>query len=146
MRFLLVLTSVFIYSSSLFAETHTLTLAQAIAIARTQNPDVLLALLDARKAWEAVLIQQDAFYPKVFAGSGLAYTSGFPISIEGSAPSVVQAKAIASIYDRSQKFKVAESKENARGAAMNIEVRQDDAVMRAIELFLDAAHARQSTT
>ncbi len=144
MRFLFVFPSIFIASSLLFAETHTLTLAQAIALARTQNSDVLIARLDARKASEAVRIQQDAFYPKVFAGSGLAYTSGFPMSIEGSAPSVVQARAVASVYDRAQKFKVAESKENARGAVMNIEARQEEAVMRTIELFLDAAHARQS--
>jgi len=142
MRILLFLT----VSPLLFAETHTLTLEQAIARARSQNPDVLLARLDARKAAEAIRIQQDAFHPKVFAGSGLAYTSGFPMSIEGSAPSIVQARAVASVYDRAQKFKIAETRENARGALINVVGRADDAVMRTVELYLDAAHAAQSAT
>jgi outer membrane protein TolC len=113
-----------IFPAALIAETHTLTLAQAIERARAENPDVLMARLEVRKSDAGVRIQQDAFHPKVFAGSGLAYTSGFPMSIEGSAPSVVQARAVSSVYDRAQRFRIAEAKENARGAAINVEGRQ----------------------
>jgi outer membrane protein len=135
---------VFSILPTLFAETHTLTLAQAMQRAREQNPDVLLARLDQRKAADAVRIQQDPFHPKVFAGSGLAYTSGFPMSIEGSAPSVVQARAVASVYDRSQRFKIAEAKENVRGAGISVEARAEEVVVRTVELYLDAAHAARS--
>ena len=80
------LPALLLFAAALTAETHTLTLTQALQRAREQNPDVLLARLDQRKASDAVRIQQDPFHPKVFAGSGLAYTSGFPMSRLGSAP------------------------------------------------------------
>jgi outer membrane protein len=129
---------------SFAAETHTLSLAQAIERARAGNPDVLIARLDAAKATQAIRIQEDAFRPKVFAGSGLAYTSGFPMSIEGSAPSVVQARAVASLYDQSQRYRIHEARQNERSAQISIEARQQEAVMRTIELYLDAAHAAAS--
>jgi outer membrane protein TolC len=126
------------------AETHTLTLAQAAALAAQQNPDVLLARLEAQQADLDIKLAQDPFIPKVYVGSGLAYTNGFPMSVEGSAPSIFQARAVASLYDRSQKLKIAQSKEDARGAAIRTESRREDAVARTVELFLDASHARQS--
>jgi outer membrane protein TolC len=128
------------------AETHTLTLQQALERARAQNAEVLLARFDARKAAEAVRLQQDPFYPKVFAGTGIAYTSGFPMSIEGSAPSIVQARAVASLYDKPQKLRVAESREQARGAGIAVESRQQEAVLRTVELYFDLAHAGRSLT
>jgi hypothetical protein len=74
------------------AEVHTLTLREALDIALKQNPDVILARLDQRHARAQVTIVNDAFVPKVFVGSGAAYTNGFPMSIDGNAPAVLQAK------------------------------------------------------
>ena len=73
------------------AETHTLTLKQAVARAVSQNPEVLMARLDELKATLGVRLARAPFAPRVGAGSGAAYSSGFPLSIEGSAPAVFQA-------------------------------------------------------
>src|SRR4029079_793664 len=82
------------------AEVRTMTLKQAIDVAMQQNPDVVLARLDQQRARADVTIAKDAFVPKVYAGSGVAYTSGFPMSIDGNAPAIVQAKTQMSIFDR----------------------------------------------
>ncbi len=60
-----------------------------------QNPDVTLARLDEENARHGVQVAKDPFSPRIVVGSGLAYSNGFPMSIEGSAPSIVQARCLA---------------------------------------------------
>jgi len=120
------------------AEVRTLTLREAVDLALQQNPDVLLSRLDVRKAEEAVRLARDPFIPKVVVGSGLAYSSGFPMSIEGATPSIMQARAIADVFNRPQSFRVASAKELRRGAAQDAAARQEEAVYRMAEIFLEA--------
>ncbi|MEE8177695.1 MAG: hypothetical protein V3T65_06850, partial [Acidobacteriota bacterium] len=62
-----------------------ITLRQAVALALENNRDVLLAEVAVARA-EAEHRGADAvFKPQVLAGTGLAATRGFPLSIEGSA-------------------------------------------------------------
>ncbi len=132
MRFLVAL-----FAASLSADDHVLTLREALDVALRQNPDVVLSRLDEQRAALAVKAAKDPFFPKVYVGSGLAYTNGFPMSIEGSAPSLVQAKGIASIYNRPLKERIAQTEENARTAAIDREMRQDEIAHRTALLFLD---------
>jgi outer membrane protein len=120
------------------AEVHTLTMRQAIDLAEKQNPEVALARMDAEKARAAVGVARGPFMPRVIVGSGLAYSNGFPMSIEGSAPSIVQAHAIQDIFNRSQSLTVAQTKEDARGAGIAVGVKQDEVVYRAVSLYLEA--------
>jgi outer membrane protein TolC len=123
------------------AEVRTLTLREAVELALNQNPDILLARLDQQRAEEAVRLARDPFIPKVVVGSGLAYSNGFPMSIEGATPSIVQARAIGDVFNRPQSYRVAAAKENQRGATIDAAARRDEAVYRTAELFLDAQRA-----
>jgi outer membrane protein len=123
------------------AEVHSLTLRQTIELAVQQNPDVALARLDEQKARAAIHAARDPFLPRVTAGSGLAYSDGFPMSIEGSAPSVVQAVAQRSSSIGQQSLEIARAKENARGAAIAVVSKRDDVVYRVAALYLDAERA-----
>src|SRR5579863_5787574 len=82
------------------AETHSMTLRQAVERALQQNPDIAMARLDEQKAAAQVRLVKAPFSPTIGAGSGLAYANGFPMSIEGSAPSIVQARASQFIFNR----------------------------------------------
>ncbi len=128
----------------LTAEVHTMTLAEAVELALKQNPDVAMARLDERKAAESVREARDAFVPKVIAGSGLAYSNGMPMSIEGASPSIVQAQAIGSVFDRSKRYLIAQARENVRGAALGTSARKQEVGLRAALLFLDAERLRRS--
>ena len=128
------------------AEVRTLTLRDALDIALKQNPDVVLARLDQQRARAQVTIEKDPFHPKLFAGSGAAYTNGFPMSIDGNAPAIVQAKAPMSIFDRPQTYRVAQANEAARGAEIDIGLRQDEVAYRVASLFFDADQASRSLT
>jgi len=122
----------------LAAETHILTLRQAVHRAAEQNPEVLIARFNEQIAAQNVRIVRAPFNPRVIVGSGLAYTSGFPMSIEGSAPSIIQAQALQSLYNRPLTFQVAAARENARGATVDTANARDEAAYRVAVLFLDA--------
>src|SRR5579862_4301687 len=123
------------------AEVHIMTLHQAVERAMEQSPDIALAHLDALKAAEAVRVQRDPFTPHVTVGSGLAYTYGFPMSIEGAAPSIVQARASQFLFNRQQSYEVARSKEEARGAGIAASAKSDEVAYRTASLYLDAERA-----
>ena len=118
-----------------------MTLRQALETAAKQNPDIVLARFDEEKARQAVRIARDPFAPKIYVGSGLAYSNGFPMSIEGSAPSVFQARTVQDIFNRPQSYMVAKAKEDVRGASIATAGKRDEAVFRAASLFLDAERA-----
>ena len=123
------------------AEVHSLTLRQAIELAERQNPDVAMARRDEAKARAAIRSARDPFLPHLTAGSGLAYTNGFPSSIEGSAPSIVQAVAQQYLFNRPQSLEVARARENARGASIAVASQRDEVLYRAAALYLDAERA-----
>jgi outer membrane protein TolC len=121
-----------------------MTLREAVATALMQNPDLLLARLDQQKARYEVTIVHDPFAPKIFAGSGAAFTYGYPSSIDGSAPSIVQARASMALFNRPQQYLVKQAQENARGAQIDTAKRQEEVVYRVATLFLDVEQQTRS--
>ena len=126
------------------AEVHRLTLRQAVELALQQNSDVVLARLDEQKAQNAVRIARDPFVPKLYGGSGLAFTSGYPNSIEGSAPSIFEARTSMSLFNRPKSYELAQARENARGAAIGSQSKADDVAFQTAGLFLDAQQLTRS--
>ena len=120
------------------AEVHTLTLQQALDVAARQNPDVALARLDEQRNQEGIKIARDPFRPHVYAGSGLAYTYGYPNSIEGNAPSIFQVRTDETLYNRQKSYQVAAAREVARGSHFAVESKLDDVAYQAADLFLTA--------
>jgi outer membrane protein len=123
---------------ALHGEVRNMTLRQAVDLALRQNPDLALARLDELKAHAGIRVARGPFMPRVVVGSGLAYSNGFPMSIEGSAPSVVQANATQFLFNRPQNFLVAQAREEARGAAIGAISKRDEVAYRVAALYLDA--------
>jgi outer membrane protein TolC len=123
------------------AEVRSITLRQAIETGMSQNPDIALARLDEEKMRQAIRVARGPFSPRVTIGSGLAYSNGFPLSIEGSAPSIVQGQAAQYIFNRQQSFAVAQAREDARGATLTVASKRDEVAYRVASLYLDAERA-----
>lgn len=130
-------------AAAAWGEVKTMTLREAVELALKQNPDLMLARLDELKARQQVTITRDPFIPKVFAGSGAAWTSGFPANIEGQAPSILQLRTQWTLWDRSQSYQVAAARENARGAAIDSGSKQDEVLYRVANLYLDTEQAEE---
>ncbi len=126
---------------ALSADTYKLTVKEAVQRALEQNPDVVLARLDEYKAAQGIRLARDPFLPRLDVGSGLAYTNGYPQSVEGSAPSIITAKASAFVYNRQQTYILAQAHENARGAALATASKRDEVAFRTASLYLDLDRA-----
>src|SRR4051794_36766735 len=124
----------------LSAEVRPMTLKQAVQAAMKQSPDLALARLDEEKVRLGVSLARDPFTPKVSVGSGMGYTIGMPMAF-GGGPTVFQARATQSVFNRPQNFAVAQARENARGAAIAVTSKRDEVAWRVADLFLDAERA-----
>jgi outer membrane protein len=60
-----------------------------------------------------------------------------PLSIEGSAPSIIQAKAVRSLWNPQQSYLVAQSKEASHAASLGAAGVREEVVLRTALLFLD---------
>jgi outer membrane protein TolC len=120
------------------AEVHPLTLRQAVGMALQQNPDLTLTRLEEQKAQAAVRIAKDPFAPKVYAGSGAAKVWGYPTSIEGSAPSIIQTRTDMALFNRPKTYELARVRETARGAEIDTASKSDQVAYQTATTFLDA--------
>ena len=127
-------------------EVHPLTLQRAAELALSRNPELVLARLDEQTARRQVDVARDPFVPKVFAGSGLAYSSGFPMTVGGQAPSVFEVNGAAALFDRPAERLVAQRREEAAAAAAGAEHQQDRILLRTVELFLEARRLARVAT
>ena len=123
------------------AEVHSVTLQQALEIASRQNPDVSIARLDQQRAEQGIKVARDPFVPKLYGGSGLAYTYGYPNAINGNAPSLFEARTDMSIYNRPQSYQLAAARETARGSQLGTQAKGDEVAYQAADLFLSASEA-----
>jgi outer membrane protein len=131
----------FLAAGAATAEVHSLTLRQVLDIASRLNPDVALARLDQQRAEQGIKVARDPFVPKLTGGSGLAYTYGYPNSINGNAPSLFEARTDMSLYNRPQSYQLAAARETARGSQLGAQGKANDVAYQAADLFLDASEA-----
>ena len=120
------------------ADTYTLTLREAVDLALRQNPELIATRLDEQKAAQSVRLAKDPFFPKLVVGSGAAYTNGYPLTIDGSPPSIFQGRAVQTFFNRTKTYQVAEARANERTTLIDIDIKRDDIVFRTASLYLDA--------
>jgi outer membrane protein TolC len=127
------------------AQQRVMTLREAVELAARQNPDVVLARLDEQRASLGIAAVREPGLPRLLVGSGLAYSSGMPMSIEGATPAVVQARAVRTLWNRPQGYQVAQARESARSASAAAAAVREDAALRVASLFLDLERAVRQT-
>lgn len=76
-----------LFSSFAFAEQ--LTFKRAVELALRNSAGAVIANADEQKAKAGYYEIRNQFLPQMVLGSGIAYSNGFPLSIEGSAPSII---------------------------------------------------------
>ena len=80
-----------------------LPLERAIRLALTHSTGSAIANADVQRAFASYRELRNNYLPQLFLGSGLGWTYGYPLSIEGSAPALANAVAQSSIFNPSQR-------------------------------------------
>lgn len=126
------------------APSVTLTLQQCVERALAQNSDMLLARLEQREAAAQAQTVADPYSLRLSVGSGMAWTSGFPMNVGGSGPSLVNAQASMTLFDRAQRFRVLEARERTAASALREVEQRRTVAMEVARLYLEAENLQKS--
>src|SRR4051812_30782283 len=87
-------------SSTLFGQhVEHVDIRQAVEAALRNSPEVAFAQAEYNVAKATVDVNKAEFRPNLYTGSGAAYTYGFPQTLEGAAPSIVNLSYIQSLFN-----------------------------------------------
>jgi len=80
-----------------------LPLERAIRLALAHSTSSAIANADVQRAIASYRELRNNFIPQIFVGSGVGWTYGYPLSIEGSAPALANVVAQSSVFNPAQK-------------------------------------------
>lgn len=123
---------------------HLFTLRECVERALAQNSNILLARLEQRDAAARAQSAADPYSLRLSVGSGLAWTSGFPMNVGGSGPSLVNAQASMTLLDRVQRFRVLEARERTQASALDEAEQRRAVAMEVARLYLEAEALREA--
>jgi outer membrane protein TolC len=113
-------------SALLSAQTAPLPFRSAIELALKNSASTAIGRAEAQRVKAGYEQSRDLFLPQLTIGSGLAYSLGFPLSLEGSAPSVFSFNAQEYLLNSAQRqFIKAAREEIGATESQNIERRND---------------------
>src|SRR2546423_5585136 len=116
----------FFFSASLAAQNAPLPFRTVIELALKNSATSGIARADAQRAQANYLQARNLFLPQVTLGSGLAYSNGFPLSLEGAAPSILNLNTQSFLFNPAQRqFIKAAKGEVSTTAAQNADRRND---------------------
>jgi outer membrane protein TolC len=90
-----------LFIAALARGQETLSFQRAIDLALTQSSQMAISKADESRAYQTYLEAHDAYVPKVSVGSDIGYAYGFPLSLEGSAPTLFSVATQSSVWNTS---------------------------------------------
>jgi len=126
------------------ANSSTLTLQQAVALAEQNSSDLKLARMQYNVALREAGVDRASFLPNLYTGSGAAYTYGFPSLPGGNAPAVFQLDYTQSLFNPELKAEQHAAEERAKSEKLEIDRIQSDVIARTATAYLELAEVRHS--
>ena len=125
------------------SEIRVLSLQEAVQLSLTRSPDVLIAEAQAIQSNESLRESQSFNRPQLTVGTGLAYNNGFPLSIEGSAPSIFRAVGSQSILSSKNANLIREAKESAKAGKLGTELTRNEVAAKTAQAYYQLYQARK---
>jgi outer membrane protein len=121
-----------------------LTIQEAVRMALAHSPEALLAKVQSFRAQEALRETRSLSLPQVVTGTGLAYNNGFPLSIEGSAPSIFEVGMSQSILSKTNRSLVREAEESGKASKFGIDAARNEIASETARIYYELHQARKS--
>ena len=120
-----------------------LTLKQAVANSVQKSREVSLARVQYQSSREESSVARAQFLPSFFAGSGVAYTSGFPILAAGGAPALFNLTYNQDLFNLPARGDVHADEQKAEQQRLQVDAVRDGVIERTASAYLQLAKVRQ---
>ncbi len=122
----------------------TLTFKKALELAASHGTGVGMAFADQMRARSSYFEARDAYIPALTTGSGLGASWGFPLSLEGSAPSIFNVTAQSTVFNLAQRSFIRAAQNEWSATGHNSDDQRNQTLLDAAVTYaqLDAALAK----
>ena len=127
-------------AASVPCQAQELSFRRAVELAVKNSTDTAVAQADQASARAGYLAQRNLFLPQMTIGSGAAYSNGFPLSIEGSAPSILNLNSTQYLLNFAQRDFTQAAKTQWKAAENQAKLRQQDVVLEAAVDYVQLDH------
>ncbi len=107
------------------------TFQQAIELALQHSGVMGIAALNQWRSYKAYIELRNHYLPQLTVGSGIGYSYGFPLTLEGSAPSVVNFTSTQSLFNLSLKQFIKAAKIDWKAQAFDVEDKKNGVILDA---------------
>ena len=121
-----------------------LTLRQAVAQGLERSREVALARLRYEAAQREAGVSRSQFLPNLYAGSGSAYSSGFPLASGAGAPAIVSVTYNQALFDPLARSEVRAAEQRQEQLRLALDGTRDAVIVRAASAYLELAKVRRS--
>lgn len=119
------------------AQAQELPFRHAIELALQHSGTMAIANADQLRAREGLQEARDLFVPQLTVGSGLAWTYGFPLSIEGSAPSIVNMNSQSMVFNAAQHEFIQAAKQSWLASTFSTKDRRNAVLLETAETYAE---------
>ena len=133
----LVLTSAILLPPSLLAEPVPLKRIVELALSHATGPAITAADEQRARASEREL--HDAYIPQLSTGAGLGYSYGFPLSLEGAAPSLFNVVTQSALLNGSLRSSINAAKAESAAASLRSKDQRNQIIQDAVQSYADLA-------
>jgi outer membrane protein TolC len=130
--------------ASLLAEP--VPLRRVVELALTHASGAAIAAADQQRAEAAVRELHDSYIPQVSTGAGLGYSYGFPLSLEGSAPSLFNVTTQSSVFNPGLREFIRAARAESQVASLKSKDERNQIIQDAVLSYAELAKWEQRLT
>jgi len=119
-----------------------LTLKEAVTLAVANSRDLALARLQYGTMQRQIGVARSAFLPNLYTGTGVAYTSGFPLLEGGGAPAIFALSYTQQVFNPPMKGEQHAAEQRAEEQRLSVDDVRDTVMSRAALDYLELAKVR----
>ncbi|HYL92984.1 MAG TPA: TolC family protein [Alphaproteobacteria bacterium] len=133
-------------AANLCAQEKPTSFRTAIDLALKNSTSSAMGAADLERARQNYKQGRDLFLPQVTVGAGLAYSYGFPLSLEGSAPSLVNVNIQSFLFNQAQRDYIRAAKSDMGAATASNADRRNDVIMETALCYIQLDRLQTSLT
>jgi outer membrane protein TolC len=119
------------------------TLKQAVAASLQKSREISLARLQYETTRQETGVARSQFRPNLYTGSGVAYTSGFPLLAGGGAPALFNLTYNQELFNLPARGNLRAEEQRAEQQRLTIDAVRDGVIQRTVSAYLELAKVRR---